>query len=100
MVHPSSCKVGKTDGTRNLPSLGSGSARAPLGYNLQFPTITLHQPPYKRTHYVADLTAAFSRMPVNPSSGADARAKRRYKIERAAQTPNPTPLYFRLDAKE
>lgn len=51
IVHLSSCKVGKMDGTRNLPS---PSWRL-LGHNLQFLTITLDQPPYKRTYYVTTL---------------------------------------------
>lgn len=51
IVHLSSCKVGKMDGTRNFPSRGC----APLGHNLQFLTIRLDQPPYKGTYYVATL---------------------------------------------
>jgi len=50
IVHLSSCKVGKMDGTRNFPSRGSA-----LGHNLQFLTIRLDQPPYKRMYYVATL---------------------------------------------
>lgn len=56
IVHLSSCKVGKMDGTRNFPSQGSVPRRAaPLGHNLQSLTIRLDQPLYKGTYYVATL---------------------------------------------
>lgn len=56
IVHLSSCKVGKMDGTRNLPTLFlRGCALASFGHNLQFLTIRLDQPPYKRTYYVTTL---------------------------------------------
>lgn len=71
IVHLSSCKVGKMDGTRNFPSLRLRCA--PLGRNLQFLTIRLDQPPTKGRimlrPYGEILTGV--RMRDNPSSSAD-----------------------------